>query len=67
MGIGETLHWAQAKLTMRVAGDQKKTACGNMQMCAGLEEDIEGATHAVGQRRMERKVQRRKEEEAGRS
>ena len=31
-----------------------KTACGNLQLCAGLEAGIEGATHTVGQRRVER-------------
>ena len=35
-----------------------------MQLCAGLEADIEGETHAVGQRRLERARQRRREEEA---
>ena len=40
--------------------------CGNLQMCEGLEADIKVATHAVGQRRMERKIVRRQEgEEAG--
>ena len=32
VGIGETLRWALAKLVMRAAGDQAKTACGNLQM-----------------------------------
>ena len=48
VGIGETLCQALAKLVMRVAGDQANTACGNIQLCAGLEAGIEGATHAVG-------------------
>ena len=34
VGIGETLRWALAKLVMRAAGDQAKTACGNLQLCA---------------------------------
>ena len=51
MGIGEILRRALAKLVMRAAGDQAKTACGNYQLCAGLEAGIEGATHAVGLRR----------------
>ena len=46
--IGETLRRALAKLVMRAAGDQAKTSCGNLQLCAGLEVSIEGATHAVG-------------------
>ena len=54
VGIGEMLRWALAKLVIRVAGDQAKTVCGNLQLCAGLKVDIEGATHAVGQRRLER-------------
>ena len=48
VGIGETLCRSLAKLVMRAAGDQAKTACGNLQMCAGLKAGIEGATHAVG-------------------
>ena len=61
MGIGEILRRALAKLVMRAAGDQAKTACGNLQLCAGLEAGIEGATHAVGQQRMERVSLRRSE------
>ena len=45
--IGETLRPDLAKLIMRAAGDQAKTACVNFQMCAGLEADIEGAKPAV--------------------
>ena len=52
VGIEETLHWALAKLVMRTAGDQAKTACGNLQLYAGLEAGIEVATHAVVQRRL---------------
>ena len=63
MGLGETLRWSLAKLVMRAAGDQAKTACGNLQLCADLEAGIEGATHAVGQRRVERVMARRVEEE----
>ena len=36
----------------RAAGDQAKTACGNLQMCAGLKASIEGDTHAMGQRKI---------------
>ena len=54
LGIGETLNRALAKLVMRAAGDQAKTACGNLQLCAGLEAGIERATHAVGQQRIKR-------------
>ena len=63
MGIGETLCQALAKLVMRAAGEQAKTACGNLQLCAGLEAGIEGANHAVGQRRVERVRSRRAETE----
>ena len=48
---------------MRAAVDQAKTACGNLQLCAGLEAGIEGATHAVGQRILERVRGRQCEEE----
>ena len=51
VGIGETLRRALAKIVMRAAGDQAKTACENFQLCAGLKAGIEGATHAVGHRR----------------
>ena len=54
MVIGETLYQALAKLIMRAAGDQSKTACGNLQLCAGLKAGIEGATHALGQSIFER-------------
>ena len=63
MGIVETLRRALAKLVMRAAGDQAKTACGNLQLCAGLKAGIEGATHTVGQRRVERVHTRRGEGE----
>ena len=46
--IGGTLHQDLAKLVMRAAGDQAKTACGKLHLCAGLKANIEGATHAVG-------------------
>ena len=52
MGIGEMLRRALAKLIMRAAGYQAKTVCGNLQLCAGLEVSIDGATHAVGKRRL---------------
>ena len=63
MGIGETLCQALAKLVMRAAREQAKMACGNLQLCAGLKAGIEGATHAVGQRRVERVSSRRAETE----
>ena len=63
MCIGETLRRALAKLVMIAAGEQAKTACNNLQLCEGLKAGIEGATHAVGQRRVERVRARRAEEE----
>ena len=63
MGIGETLLRALDKLIMRAAGYQAKTACGNLKLCTVLEASIEGATHAVGQRRLERVRKIRGEEE----
>ena len=59
MGIEETLRQALAKLVMRAAGDQAKTVCGNLQLCAGLNAGKEGATHAVGQRRLAHVRERR--------
>ena len=59
MGIGETIHRALAKLVMTEARDQVKTACGNLQLCAGLKAGIEGETHAVGQRILERVCKQR--------
>ena len=64
MGIGETLRRALSKLVMRAAREQEKTACGNLQMCAGLKAGIEGATHALGPRRIERVLSRRGEKES---
>ena len=61
MGIGETLRRAFAKLVMRAAGDQAKTACGNLELYSGLDTGIEGATHAVGQRILARLQERREE------
>ena len=64
VGIGGTLRRALAKLVMRAAEEQAKTSCGNLQLCAGLKAGIEGATHAVGQRGLDRvRVRRSKEEE----
>ena len=48
---------AITKLVMRAAGDQVKTACGSLKLCAGIEAGIEGVTHAVVQRRRERNTQ----------
>ena len=63
VGIGETLRRDLAKLVMREAGEQEKTTCGKLQLCAGLEAGIEGATHALGKCRLERVRARREETE----
>ena len=63
VGIGEMLRRALAKIVMRATGDQAKTVCGNLQLCAGLEAGIEGATHAVGQRILARVRERQGDEE----
>ena len=54
IGIGETLRRAITRLFMRAVGDQAKTACGSLQLCAGIEDDIEGATNTVAQTQQER-------------
>ena len=46
--IGETIRRAIAKLIMRAAEYQANLVCKNLQLCAGLKDGIEGATHAVG-------------------
>ena len=56
-GIGKKIHRVLAKLVMRETGDQAKTACGNIDQCAGLEAGIYGAPHAVEQRRIERSIE----------
>ena len=62
MVIGETLHQALAKLVMRASGYQAKTACGNLQLCAGFKCGIQGAAHAVVHRKRKSTVMRRREE-----
>ena len=50
---------------MKADGNQAKTACGNLQLCAGLKASIEGDTYVLGQRRFERlKSKRNGEKEA---
>ena len=53
------LQRALAKLVMREAGDQAKTVCGNLHLCAGLEAGIEGTNHTVGHQILEKLRQRR--------
>ena len=63
--IGDTLCRALAKHVMREAGDQAKTVCGNFQLCTDLKAGIEGATHAIRKRRLDRVRIIRSEEEDG--
>ena len=48
-----------------IKSHQAKTACVNLQLCAGLEASIEKATHVVGQRILERERARKSKEVAG--
>ena len=41
MGVRETPRWDLVKLFMRAAGDKAKMVCGNLQLCAGIADDIE--------------------------
>ena len=65
MTIEERLRWSLTKLLMRAAEDQAKTACGDLQIYAIPEDGIEGATHAIGKRWIERVKRRRNEEDDG--
>ena len=51
VGIGKTIHQVLAKIVMRAAGNQVKTDCGNLLLCAGIESGIEGETQDMGGRR----------------
>ena len=59
---GEMLCRALTKLVVRASGYLMNTACGNIHLCSGLEDVIEGATHNVVQRRLKR-VRRRGRDE----
>ena len=63
MVIRDTLCQALAKPVIKAAEDQAKTACGNLLLCVGLKDNIEGETHAVEQSILERSRVRRREEE----
>ena len=54
VGIRETLCQDLAKLVMRAAGYQVKTAYVNLQLCSGLKASREEANRVVGGRRRER-------------
>eukprot|EP00957_Ditylum_brightwellii_P098296 7489607-Ditylum_brightwellii.AAC.1 len=61
VGIGEILCRLIAKMVIRATGDKAKVACGNLQLCAGLEAGIEGAVHAVRMRREKRQAELQQE------
>eukprot|EP00957_Ditylum_brightwellii_P028143 2125020-Ditylum_brightwellii.AAC.1 len=65
VGIGEAYQQLWAKLVLWKAGDQAKTACRNLQLCAGLEAGIEGAVHAVRRQREERLTEREQKGNGG--
>ena len=54
LGIGEMLCRSIYNIVMKEIGDHAKTACGSLQMCAGIKFSIEGETHSVAQRQQER-------------
>ena len=45
--VGEIYQRLWAKQTIKSAGEAAKVACGNVQLCAGLEAGVEGNLHAV--------------------
>ena len=47
IGIGEIWRRLLTKCVLKVAGAETKDACGNAQLCAGLEAGIEGAVHTT--------------------
>jgi hypothetical protein len=47
VGIGESYRRLWAKCLLKAAGAQATAACGNYNLCAGLQAGIEGAVHAV--------------------
>ena len=47
LGIGEYWRRGFAKFALKGCSDDAKAACGNTQLCAGLEAGIEGALHDV--------------------
>jgi hypothetical protein len=47
VGIGEVYRRLWAKCLLKAIGSQATAACGNYNLCAGLQAGIEGAVHAV--------------------
>ena len=50
LGIGEVWRRAMAKCVLVSCGEGAKSACGSVQLCAGVEAGIEAAMHAVKSR-----------------
>ena len=50
LGIGEVLRRAITKCALVVCGEDVKAACGSKNLCAGLEDGIEGVIHVVSRR-----------------
>ena len=47
VGIGEVYRRLWAKCLLKAIGSQATAACGNFNLCTGLQAGIEGAVHAV--------------------
>ena len=47
IGVASAASRLLAKCKLKVVGDDAKAACGNVNLCAGLEAGIKGALHAV--------------------
>ena len=47
MGCGESFCRYVAKLVIRAAGKKAALACGNKQLCSGLDSGIEGTVHGM--------------------
>lgn len=47
VGIGEIYRRLMAKCVLKGIGHQVTTACGNLNLCAGLPAGIEGVVHAI--------------------
>ena len=50
--IGETIILALAKIVLRASGDQSKTFWGNLQLCYGIKDGIEGFNNTSKNRRL---------------
>ena len=50
LGIGEIWRRVMAKFALKACQEDIKAACGSMNLCTGLEADIEGVLHPVSAR-----------------